>query len=217
MKAFGKELDVPADRLAKLSKNQRAAILGGTLLVLAAVFVSLLALPQHNKVKRLDQELTATAAELSKVKATVATLDAFKRDIWATEIEFKKALALLPNTKEIPGLLSSISQAGGQCGLEFVLFKPRAEVPKQFYADIPVEVKVRGNYHDIARFFDMVSKLPRIVNISELKIDEPKETGSGAYTVTAECLATTYKFIENVEAAPKNGKPGNDKGKKPNA
>lgn len=211
MKLFGKDVSVPADRLAKLTSNQRAAILGGTLLLMVAVFVSLSFLPQRQKLSRLELELAATNAQLAEVKAKVAKLDGFKRDIAAAELEFKKALAMLPDKKEIPGLLSSISQAGSQSGLEFMLFKPRNEVPKQFYAEIPFELKVRGNYHDVARFFDQVSKLPRIVNISDLKMTKPEETGTGQYVVTAECLATTYKFLE--------GPPpdATTKGKKPNA
>lgn len=210
MKAFGKDVELPVERLAKLSDNQRAAVMGGTLLVMIAVFVALFMLPQRSKVARLERELATTGTELAEVKATVAGMDAFKRQIYDTELSFKKALSLLPNTKEIPGLLSSVSQAGSQSGLEFILFKPQAEVPKQFYAEIPVEVKVTGNYHDVARFFDTVSKLPRIVNISDVKMTDPKETSNGTVVVTAECLATTYKFIENPpdEAKDAKKKPG---------
>jgi type IV pilus assembly protein PilO len=207
MKLLGKDVNVPADRLNKLTSNQRAAILGGTMLLMVAVFVSLFFLPQRQKLTRLQMEMKTTTRELAEVKATVAGLDAFKKEIWETEIEFKKALALLPNNKEIPGLLSSISQAGSQSGLEFVLFKPKAEVPKQFYAEIPVEVKVTGGYHDVANFFDQVSKLPRIVNISDVKMKDPKETGTGQYVVSAECLATTYKFLETPPAAKEAKKP----------
>jgi type IV pilus assembly protein PilO len=206
MKAFGKDVDLPVDKLAKLTKNQRVAILGGTVLLLVAVFASLLAMPQRQKIQQLRVELQATSEELASVKATVARLDAFKAEMAEIEVQFKKALSLLPDRKEIPGLLSSISQVGGQCGLDFVLFKPKNEVPKQFYAEIPVEVKILGGYHDVARFFDKVSKLPRIVNISEVTMEKPKQSGTGDMILTAECLATTYKFIESPTDEPNQPK-----------
>jgi len=172
-----------------------------------AAFVSLLFLPQRQRIGRLNLEVKASSEELARVKSTVGGIEAFRSQIAATQEEFAKALALLPDRKEIPGLLSSVSQAGSQCGLEFILFRPKAEVPKQFYAEIPVEVKVLGNYHDVARFFDKVSKLPRIVNISEVRMKDPKETSTGQVVVTAECLATTYKFIETATNEPKNVAP----------
>lgn len=202
MKVLGKDIDLPLDRVAKLSKNQRLAVLGGSVILVLALFMSLLFWPQTRKIEQLSAQVDASSQELDSVKRAAAGLDAFKAQMAATQADFKRALSLLPNTKEIPGLLSSISQAGSQSGLEFILFKPKSEVPRQFYADIPVEIKVFGNYHDVARFFDAVSKLPRIVNISDIKMKEPKDAG-GRIAVTAECLATTYKFIENPTNAAK--------------
>ncbi len=206
MKLLGKEIDLPAERVTKLTKNQKAAVLGGTLLLLTAVYVSLFYLPQSRKCAQLAKEVAATSQELTTVKTAAGGLQNFRVQMADSQEKFREALTLLPNTKEIPGLLSAISRAGNQSGLEFKLFKPNLEVPKQFYADIPVEVKVVGTYHDIARFFDAVSKLSRIVNISELKMSDPKETSNGTVAVTAQCLATTYKFIENPTPEPKDAK-----------
>jgi type IV pilus assembly protein PilO len=202
MKVLGKSIELPIERISKLSKNQRLAVVAGSVILVLAVFMSVLFWPQTKKIEQLSAQVAATSQELDSVKQAAGGLEALKARMATTEADFKRALLLLPNCKEIPGLLSSISQAGSQSGLEFILFRPKAEVAKQFYADIPVEIKVFGNYHDIARFFDAVSKLPRIVSISDIKMKEPKDSG-GRIKVTAECLATTYKFIENPKDAAK--------------
>jgi len=74
----------------------------------------------------------------------------------------------LPDKKEIPSLLTSISEAGKEAGLEFLLFQPISEINKDFYAEIPVSIKVAGNYHNVGLFFDNVSRLFRIVNIKDI-------------------------------------------------
>ncbi len=89
--------------------------------------------------------------------------------------ELKVAITQLPTSKEIPSLLSNISQLGKDSGLEFLLFKPVGEINKDFYAEIPVEIRVKGAYNNVAIFFDKVGKLPRIVNISEVSMDNAKE------------------------------------------
>jgi type IV pilus assembly protein PilO len=214
MKAFGIELSMPAESLAKLTRNQKTLILGGTVLALVAVFTLVSFMPHQKKARELTAKVESSNQELAQLRETVARMNRFKQKMVTTEIEFKKALAMLPNKKEIPGLLSSVSQLGSQSGLEFLLFKPQPEIPKQFYADIPVEIKVLGPYHNVAAFFDRVSKLPRIVNISQMKMGGPKEASTGEMLVTTECLATTYKFLET----PAEGAPGKDakgKGKAP--
>jgi len=107
------------------------------------------------------------------------------------------AKAVLPETKEIPSLLSSISQSGQDAGLEFVLFEPKAEVKKDFYAEIPVSIKVTGSYHNIATFFDNVSRLYRIVNIQNIEM----KSGKNDTSLDTSCTAVTYKFVETTTAA----------------
>ncbi|MFH0810675.1 MAG: type 4a pilus biogenesis protein PilO [Pseudomonadota bacterium] len=204
-------LEQVAEKVAQLNKNQKLAILGGMLLLITTAYMMLFFLPQRKEFADLSLKLAKTKEEMEAVEATAAGIDKFRADKAETEWAFEQALSRLPDKKEIPGLLSSISQAGSQCGLEFMLFRPKEEVPQQFYAEIPVEIKVLGGYHDVARFFDAVSKLPRIVNISGLKMGEPKEKDNGDIVVNAECLATTYKFIESANETPQ----GTEKPKKP--
>jgi type IV pilus assembly protein PilO len=111
----------------------------------------------------------------------------------------------LPESAEIPSLLAGISQAGKDAGLEFFLFQPKAEVRKEFFAEIPVDINVSGSYHQVALFFEKVSKLPRVVNIRDIKMTPQSKEKSGV--LTTNCQAVTYKFID-APAEPPKGKKG---------
>jgi type IV pilus assembly protein PilO len=104
----------------------------------------------------------------------------------------------LPEKKEIPSLLSSISQSGRDAGLEFLLFEPRGEQTKEFYAEIPVSIIVEGNYHKTALFFDKVARLHRIVNIDDIKMIAAKESDE----LRTSCTAVTYRFVETKSNEP---------------
>ena len=116
------------------------------------------------------------------------------------EKRLKQALRQLPDSKELPGLLTDVSSLGKNAGLEFKAFRPRDEIAKDFYAEVPIEIEFSGDFHDIARFFDKVSKLPRIVNVSQLEMEiAGQEFGSTRLKVHGE--ATTFRFLEHDVAA----------------
>ncbi|MDP3029124.1 MAG: type 4a pilus biogenesis protein PilO [Deltaproteobacteria bacterium] len=185
--------------------KQKILIYIGILAALVAVFVVVLIGPQFKKIGKLRGELEDAQATLSRVKHKAANLAQFKAELEVTKAQFQRALLLLPDKKEIPSLLTNISSLGNEAGLEFILFKPKEEVPKDFYAEIPIEIIVEGPYHNVGVFFDKVSKLPRIVNISNVSMTDPQKA-HGTMMVKTSCLATTYRFAE--------GEPGEDKQKK---
>ena len=113
------------------------------------------------------------------------------------EAQFKLAMRKLPEKEEIPSLLTSISDSGQQVGLEFLLFEPKAEKPKEFYAEIPVAMSIRADYHNLAIFFDQVARLSRIVNIRDIKIGRAKGKGKDTPELSTKCTAVTYKFVES--------------------
>lgn len=135
------------------------------------------------------------ARNLPKVKAQVKELD----------IQLKKAMMELPDKKEIPDLLASISDLAMDSGLEVQLFKPRAENFREFYAEVPVHISVGGTYHQVATFFDEVGHLSRIVNISGIGIKEP-HVGDSDVQVKTECVATTFRYLDDKERAQRAGK-----------
>jgi type IV pilus assembly protein PilO len=121
----------------------------------------------------------------------------------------KSALTQLPNEKEIPEILKSISSLGKESNLEFTLFRPKPEVPQQFYAQVPIELTALGNYHNIGKFFDKVSKLPRIINVVDFNMARAKDVkgrSENEVLVKTSCMINTYRFIESKREEKKSDK-----------
>jgi len=188
-------LTITFDDIMKLSTPKKLGILGIIILLIVLVLGQYLLLPAYEKLDAKDQEYTKLEQDLNEKKRVAqdpkvfeAKLESVKRDL-----EIKKAQ--LPDKKEIPQLLTTISSLGKESGLSFLLFRPKPEVPKEFYAEIPVEIKVEGGYHEVASFFSRVGNLDRIVNITNVIMEKPKDQG-GKMILTTSCLATTFMFIE---------------------
>jgi type IV pilus assembly protein PilO len=154
--------------------------------------------PLKDQIIVLRPEQAKLKSELMKIQAIVAEKPKYEAMLEQTRLDLLIALKQLPDKSEIPSLLENISSLGKFSGLEFQLFKPRVEAPKNFYAEIPVDIKVQGTFKDIVDFFDKVSKMPRIVNISDISIGSSKRGYGGSTVVDTTCVATTYKFIEGV-------------------
>jgi len=178
-------------RLEKLSKVQRLLICIGSTILIVGGFVYFSFLPKYEAIKNLKTEVEKLDNELRIATAKAAKLSQKRAELKEAEDNFNIALKALPDKEEIPSLLASISQSGQDAGLEFLLFQPKAEVPRDFYAEIPVAINVKGGYHSVGMFFDKLSNLARIVNVNDLKIT-PDPSGM----LTTACTAVTYKFVE---------------------
>lgn len=152
------------------------------------------------KVKRTNQLLSQRASlekQLEEVKRKSANLAKFEQELKDAEDKFNETAVLLPKDKEIPKLLKDISALGRNAGLDFLTFKPLSDVPKDFYSEIPVTINVRGPYHNMGFFFDQVSKLERIVAVSNVRMSSPKKE-RGEMLLNSDCKLVTYRFT-NVE------------------
>ena len=143
---------------------------------------------------------------LEKKKLAV-NLEAYKQQRAEIEQSFGALLKQLPNKSEMDALLIDINQAGLGRGLQFELFKPAAtENLTEFYAELPVNIKVTGNYHDLGAFASDVAKMPRIVLLTDLKVDPPNKEG----LLSMEAVAKTYRYLDEEEVA-KQRKTAKDK------
>jgi len=113
-----------------------------------------------------------------------------------TKLMFAKASALLPQQQEIPSLLTSISDIGQNSGLDFLSFIPKNEMRKEFYADIPVDIKVSGTYHNVGVFLDKISDSSRIVTVSDINMGGPK-LQAGEMILETTFSLVTYRFVES--------------------
>ncbi|MBW1867064.1 MAG: type 4a pilus biogenesis protein PilO [Deltaproteobacteria bacterium] len=205
-KVSNKSVDPIFEKIEKFSKLQRILIGGITFVVLIGAFVYFSYIPRHKEINQLESKQEMLAQKLNKAKINAQKINAYRIKMKEAEAEFKIARKALPEKKEIPSLLANISRSGQDSGLKFLLFQPEKENKKDFYAEIPISIKVIGNYHNVAIFFDRVSSLSRIVNIKNIRM-VPRKENEKLLTV---CTAMTYKFIEK----PPEKKPPEKKKKK---
>ena len=184
------------DKIGKLSKLYRFLVSLGIIVLFAGPIVYFSYLPAMEKIDKLTEEYEGLEQKLTSLKVKARKLRAVRKQFKDAENEFKIVMKALPEKKEIPNLLASISSSGQESGLEFALFEPKPENNKDFYAEIPVAVKVSGSYHNVASFFDKVSRLPRIVNIDNISITAQKQTKKEGLSLSTSCTAITYRFIE---------------------
>lgn len=144
---------------------------------------------------REAEEAELRQSWISKKKLAV-NLDAYKLQLEETDRQFGALLKQLPNRAEMDSLLSDINQAGLGRGLQFELFKPGAEVVKDFYAEMPIEVRIVGAYHDLGAFAEDVASMPRIVTLNNIAIEGQKDG-----TLKLDARATTYRYLDEEELA----------------
>lgn len=183
------------EKWAKLPLVYRTLITLGTVVLLSAVYIGSIYLPQKDKRDNLEMEIKNTQSQLQNFKRRARDINKLKAELAEKEIKLKEILRQLPDQKEIPNLLTNISNVGKESGLEFLVFKPKPEIPKEFYAEIPIDISVSGSYHNVAMFFDKISKLPRIICITNLSMGEAKPSERQMILKT-NCVVTTYKYVE---------------------
>lgn len=198
--------NIDINNAGSLPAPVKAVLLGVEFLVLVAIGYYLLLAPA---IETLDGEV-AKEEDLRKVyfekKSQALNLEAYKQQMVEIEKTFGALLKQLPDRSEIDGLLTDINQAGLGRGLEFELFKPGQESQSEFYAEMPIEIKVLGTYHDLGAFATDISKLSRIVTLSDvIVVNKNKMTkpGAGDNTLTMEATAKTYRYLDAAEIAAK--------------
>ncbi|BBO77039.1 pilus assembly protein PilO [Desulfosarcina widdelii] len=190
------------EKLEQLTKIQRIGIWIGVLVLIVAAFVYFSYLPNFKQIDKLRNKLAKIEKQLEVAKKNARELNAFRKKMQEAEDQFKIVMQALPEKEEIPTLLTGISRAGKDAGLEFILFQPKPERKKDFYAEIPVAIKVIGGYHGVATFFENVAELNRIVNIRDVHMVPDK----GSEKLLTNCSAVTYKFLEESEQPKKKSR-----------
>jgi len=139
--------------------------------------------PSMTKIRALKANLEQTTKKLEEAKLAQKKIDRLNKEIAEIEKKFYEVGRLLPTEREIPGLLRNVSSLGNDAHLEFLLFEPQKEVIKDFYAEVPVRLKLEGEYLNMENFIKKLSELSRIVNVSKLKFSNPKMA-----TIISECI-----------------------------
>jgi type IV pilus assembly protein PilO len=179
------------------TKKIAAGVCGLVLLTLALSLFFLK--PIWDKRTELQEDVARGRERLAQIQKTLAQIEQFKRDLARIDLQLKEVSAVLPETGEIPELLKSISSIGQQNGLEFLLFKPEPEIAREFVTEVPVSVQLKGHYHQMGIFFDLIRRLPRLINVHNLEMGDFDEKSA---SLTARCQLVTYKLLSTAAATP---------------
>ena len=142
--------------------------------------------------EQAEEQTLRTTFENKQRKA--ANYDAYKAQLAQIEQSFGTMLRQLPGETEIPSLIVDISQTGLAAGLQEKLFEPQSEVPKDFYAEKPIKIRLSGGYHDIANFASGVASLPRIVTLHDINITPDNKDDFDSLSI--EVTAKTYRYLD---------------------
>lgn len=190
------------DKFTALTQAQKVLLFVATILVLGAAFYFLTYKDLRQQADKLAKSVAEQEKRLVTVKQAVARVEALQVEIAQADADFQQLLRLLPDQKELPGLLESVSELGAQVGLENILFQPQAEQPREFYAAIPVRLDLIGTYHELGVFFDKVSKLDRILKVENLSLTRQKTSPR----LQVGCTVVTYRFIDKLPQPEQAGK-----------
>jgi type IV pilus assembly protein PilO len=179
-------------------KAQKLGILTGTVILIVALYYSFLYAPLSEEIVKITDSVEIARNEKSVKTQRAANLGQLRKDLQQLTAELKRAVAQLPEKKEIPDLLKSISITAQQSGLTVLLFRPRAETYQEFYAEIPVEITVKGSFHNTVSFFDEVGRLDRLVNIDNIGFKNPTTAGDNVLLETTS-VATAFRFLDEAE------------------
>jgi len=183
------------EQFSKVKKEHQIVAICVVMAAIAALFFFLFWKPKHNTINTLEKRQTYLMGEIKKVEAIADKLDEHKAEMERVELMLKAAAMLLPQKKEIPSLLTNISDQGTSAGLEITSFQPMAERMSGFYAEIPFTLNVKGTYHKVGSFLDKISKMSRIVSATTLSMGSPVRKDN-QMAISANINLVTYRFIE---------------------
>lgn len=165
--------------------------------------------PKKPEIDTARAEETTLLQTLEQKARKAANLDAYKAQLAEMEQSFGAMLRKLPNKTEVPNLLTDISQQGAGAGLDQKLFQPGQQINRDFYAELPIKMRLTGTYHAIGAFVSGIAALPRIVTLHDVQI-APLDKQGGADQLQLDVTAKTYRYLDEEEqAAAQPQAPGN--------
>lgn len=187
------------ERFMELPPRQRLTLLVGGIVLVFFLYAYFLYWPGATRIGQMETQLNALRQERDRKAKLAANLSEARQQVADLQAALKEAVTQLPDTKEIPDLLSAISGVGRESGLEIVQFRQREERYQDFYAEVPVEMLVRGSYFQVEAFFGRVSQLQRIVNVSNISIKSPVVIPDDPVRLETACSVTTFRFLDEEE------------------
>jgi len=188
------------EQLAKLPTAARGALLAVIAVLIGGGYYYLMYEDARIQQEQLQAKEMELQRKLSEVRSIAANIEEFEAEIAALELKLQQVLRQLPNEREIEVVLTDISNLGKTAGIEIKEFTRKPEIVHGFYAEVPIDLTLVGQYHDVARFFDMLAGLPRIVNMGSINVKVARDS-LDATVLKVTGTATTFRFVGNGERA----------------
>lgn len=202
------------ESVVKASLGAKIGVVGGIVVALTVLNYLVVGASFGPSISDIEKKIQRTKLEQARLdkeyieKTAIANnLNQFRREKELLEQQLREALAELPEEKNIEDLLQVFQDRAIKSGLKIDSIEPKAPTTERFYARIPIPMTVKGNYHEIATFFDSLGRMRRIVNVSDISLTEPKDVG-GKMTLTGKFLVTAFMFVDPAKSAPAPAKPG---------
>jgi len=186
------------DDLLDRPAGQKLGLLAGVVIAVAVLDWQYWYGPQARALTAAQSRVTERRLELEGKRAKANVRAEAERQLRDLTAELRRAQARLPDQREIADLLSSIAASGRSAGLEITLFRQKPEAYHDFYAGVPVEMQMRGTYHELATFLDRVKRLDRIVNVTDIHLTKP-HIENDRMLLEATCMVTTFRFLDEAE------------------
>ncbi len=200
------------ERIAKAPLGAKVGVVVAVAFAVTALNYFAMGLPtfgasisdMEKRVATAEREQRKLDQDYIEKQAIANNLNQFRREKELLEQRLQEALAELPDDKKLDEILQLFQDRAMKAGLDILTIEPQTQVSEGFYARIPIPMSVQGNYHEIATFLDAVGRLRRIVNVSNIALDQPKDQ-SGRVMLTARFLATTFMFVDSKDTKPAAG------------
>ncbi len=179
------------ERFEAIPAHYRWLMIPGVVLLLGALYWNFFYQPFSEEMTALQETIDTKLQTIEKYQTIAAQLDIFRTEVAALESRLKVLLRELPESREIPGMIRRISDVGVRTGLQINLIKPQLEQRKEFYAEIPIQIRVKGPYHAVGQFLDDLAHLERIISLDGIQIEATNQE--------TQCLATTFRFLDEAE------------------
>jgi type IV pilus assembly protein PilO len=190
------DFDEKLEQLAKVPKGIRLAVVFVMLVSIVAGYWYLSYQPTREDRGELVVKAQELQRNLNNARTVANNVPGFEAEVAGLQRDLDLALKQLPNRKQFEDLLQDISTAGKKVGVSLKSIDRSKEINRNFYAEVPFKLEIEGSYHDLARFFEMVANLPRIVNVGALDIQVAKESQAGT-RLKVSGKATTFRFLSD--------------------
>jgi type IV pilus assembly protein PilO len=202
------------DKLLDRPRWQKIAMWIGSLLMFSYLYWHFIFSSKLETYSKTKENLERIESQIGIETAKLRNLPTLRKELSEFKELNSKALEMLPKKGQVESLLDSVSELAEKSGLSVQTFIPRPEIKRQFYAEIPVDMEMKGSFHQVVTFLDELSREPRIVNVQDILIDNPRGyTGNSGVDIDVKAVLKTFRYLEPSER-PQASKDTDKKSKK---